>query len=1752
MNDNDVVLSAGSGSVAENASVGTEVGLDVDASDADIGASIASFSLVNSDGTTYTDGEFAIDADGVVTVAGALDHEAGDTRQIHVEAVSSDGSSLIQSYTINVTDINDTAPIIAVSDAVLKIGDTSTVTFTFAQPTTGFDLSQISFDANTGSFGGLTEVVEGLEYTAEFTPNAEIESESAFTYSPTVPVAQVDKVTLDTSSLEAGDIYSITVDQHSAIEYVVQAGDTPETVRDVLISNINSSSTGAGSVVTATSSGNDILLTANQTVSGAPKGSAFATTVLATNRSSVDDQSATVVEETANVALVEAAAKSVEVTLSSEEVVAGDTVNVLIGSIDAFAYTAVDGDTIVEIAQALVDAINAEVDGSYEATAQLGLNGSFTITSNLPGYDLDMHVETTGESVVASQTTVTDAASEIPAVAQVSDLTIGGTVEYGDVYSVTVNGIAVDYTVQPGDELASIQSALVDLINNHSNAEVAAVTASAESGHVVRLTADTAGTPFSVTANATNHTIDDAEAMTVSTTTANVAFNGVTDNVGNRGLDNTGENGDVSVAATYQVDTIRPTIAISVPVEGDDRINAEEDGTVTIAGTTTNVEDDQTVSITFTDGNTSINASAVVSSGVFEAQDLDISSLNEGLITVSVNVSDIAGNQANGDSVSVTLDQTHPTIEISSTIAGDGVVNSIEDDGVAVSGSTTGVEDGQSVTVSISDGVNTAVSGTALVVSNAYIVHGLDITGLNEGSLTVTADVSDLHGNAAAQASASITLDQTAPVTSLSQSEASADGAYDEADLSDGSLPVVTFTTESDASVVVTLTGSDGSITFGDPLATGTYDDTNSIIGSGHILLDQGQVDVLGQGQINVSIHATDPAGNPVTVSTGGNFNLFTDTTVISGVVEPGQIPVGGYSLGDTYTKLVPEEGTNRIDFSNLSSDVVYDANAGMVVLGHSGIDLPSARVDGFEVIVTGDGDDRIVGRDNVAETITAGDGHNQIDAGNADGVNDTVDYRQAVASDNGEVAVTEKLQPTDNVSSGISSRTFILPASATAGNVVSVGINGQALAFQVNQAGDIAALVATITATINSSNAAGQPFEGISASTDGADTITISATEASQAASVISLASVELTSFSGVFVDLGTPVSNLDWGATQGIAFQADGGMDELSGIEVVLGTSFSDILTGDDENNILLSGEGDDILSGGIGDDLLEGDDGNDLIYGGVGNDIIMGGRGIDTLYGGSGRDLFIMGLDTINADTIRDLDVSSILSSQTGRIGTNDRIEFNFDEASLKDALGLASGDAIASSLNIDIDLIGSGNSYIMSLVVINSDGSRTEISRVNLDWENDPFGSLSREAYNLGAFLDQDAQSYLTKNADGSYALDTTATDFSLSAAVQFERVGEIVDTSAAEVIAGARTGDFFVMTGGDDLMTGGLGSDRYEARITGQTGIKTTNGDVVINELGRFSGGLEEDAVLIEGVAALSDLSFSRTTLAGEGAGDTLKIDYEQYRKFDDPDTDGDQSGALHATGSISIFNQFSLTQSNLYQVEKLIIAEEGADATNLLSQTYYFSDVMGTTNTGISEVVAADGSINTSDADNGATGVGEIHHAYADTDSVMIGTAGLNDVFEIEAATTASAQTTIGDATIASDHQETWIYGMRNNDTLDLDLIKIKLDSGTFLTAPEIGSSSISQALSGSGDTQTGAMDVVFNFGNLDASDDITINFGISVTQIAGEPVKKVSLTYDSDFDDATTADEVTMDLFFADAGNIDSTSLLERIRFEM
>ncbi len=76
-------------SVAENAAIGTTVGITGSAFDIDATSSVVTYSLVNNDG-----GRFAIDANtGVVTVGGAINRETeGAVRSITVRATSQDGS----------------------------------------------------------------------------------------------------------------------------------------------------------------------------------------------------------------------------------------------------------------------------------------------------------------------------------------------------------------------------------------------------------------------------------------------------------------------------------------------------------------------------------------------------------------------------------------------------------------------------------------------------------------------------------------------------------------------------------------------------------------------------------------------------------------------------------------------------------------------------------------------------------------------------------------------------------------------------------------------------------------------------------------------------------------------------------------------------------------------------------------------------------------------------------------------------------------------------------------------------------------------------------------------------------------------------------------------------------------------------------------------------------------------------------------------------------------------------------------------------------------------------------------------------------------------------------------------------------------------------------------------------------------------------------------------------------------------------
>ena len=145
-----------------------------------------------------------------------------------------------------------------------------------------------------------------------------------------------------------------------------------------------------------------------------------------------------------------------------------------------------------------------------------------------------------------------------------------------------------------------------------------------------------------------------------------------------------------------------------------------------------------------------------------------------------------------------------------------------------------------------------------------------------------------------------------------------------------------------------------------------------------------------------------------------------------------------------------------------------------------------------------------------------------------------------------------------------------------------------------------------------------------------------------------------------GVQVDLGDGVANKGLGHT-----------DTLSNFQNVTGTSYDDLIFGDD---------GDNVLKGGAGDDLIVAGGGNDTLVGGLGNDFLSGGAGsldVFVFNGESGRDI-VQFFDTADGDEIRislpeELSLADMLASisQAGEhtkivLGEDSEIQINFANA------------------------------------------------------------------------------------------------------------------------------------------------------------------------------------------------------------------------------------------------------------------------------------------------------------------------------------------------------------------------------------------------------------------------------------------------------------------------------------------------------
>ncbi len=147
-----------SNSLTENAAIGASAGITAAASDADATTSGITYSLDDSAG-----GRFAINATtGVVTLAAALDFEAKASHDIVVRATSQDGSFSTQTFTVAVTDANDTAPVFTSASAVtIDEGTTAVLTLTATDADTVGD--PVSFSITGGADQGKFRIVNGNE-----------------------------------------------------------------------------------------------------------------------------------------------------------------------------------------------------------------------------------------------------------------------------------------------------------------------------------------------------------------------------------------------------------------------------------------------------------------------------------------------------------------------------------------------------------------------------------------------------------------------------------------------------------------------------------------------------------------------------------------------------------------------------------------------------------------------------------------------------------------------------------------------------------------------------------------------------------------------------------------------------------------------------------------------------------------------------------------------------------------------------------------------------------------------------------------------------------------------------------------------------------------------------------------------------------------------------------------------------------------------------------------------------------------------------------------------------------------------------------------------------------------------------------------------------------------------------------------------------------------------------------------------------
>ncbi len=341
---------------------------------------------------------------------------------------------------------------------------------------------------------------------------------------------------------------------------------------------------------------------------------------------------------------------------------------------------------------------------------------------------------------------------------------------------------------------------------------------------------------------------------------------------------------------TLSGDVTPPIIAIDTPIEGDDLVNAVEALDVAISGTT-DAEDDQIVTVSLDDSvNPAVQVLATVASGVWTAAVADISGLDDGVITISADVDDLAGNSATSAVEMITLDKVAPSVTVADLLSNE------------VSPTLSGTVDDPDATIDVT------VDGNSYPATNNAdgtwtLVAGTITPDLIEGTYEVAVEATDLAGNMGTDASTNeLVIDLTAPAVTI-----------DELITSLASPGITGTVNDTDAVLDLIVDGSN-------------YAPINN--GDGTWSLAAGLITPLAEGVYDLVIDAMDVAGNV------GTDNSENELTISQNIIS--------FTATDITATSFTASWTQAEDVSNYTLDVSRSADFSSFVSGYEALSVPA------------------------------------------------------------------------------------------------------------------------------------------------------------------------------------------------------------------------------------------------------------------------------------------------------------------------------------------------------------------------------------------------------------------------------------------------------------------------------------------------------------------------------------------------------------------------------------------------------------------------------------------------------------------------------------------------------------------------------------------------------------------------------------------------------------------------------------------